>query len=1482
MSEWFTFYHACSRRVFSLKYYGLNRLCCSILFLPLIAQTGAAATLLFEDGFDQTLSTSLTDPAARATGALAATVKYAWTGTSDVAVQAGLLEWDSDGSRNGQHQQSDGTAGTTAQNLRITHNWAPQVAGQVWEVEFDQRVGWNHPLTFGLSDSSQEGRWDAWNSSSYDFAVGSFGTNLYFDTDNDDGGTGTTNTNKVAGVFPALAATDPPTDAMHHFRIRFDEPNGSATVWVNDVQQVEAGSLDFEGGGRYLSWGEPQQYAGALDNLSVTVIEVPPSILEYDPVQGEDGVYPGTSLRATFDRAVTLTGGGSIVLDHTLGGDDVILDLSDSAQVSVSGNVLLMTPPAVLDFATSYEVIIGDGTIESATTGGNSYAGTAASEWTFSTAAEQITAPGLIGKLPGDDATEVLPGAALIATFDQDIAIGSGSITIVDTEDGSTTRTIPVSDGTQVAVDGPTLTINPSLPLSPGKSYAMQIEAGAIKNFSQLPFAGLADLTEWNFSTALSSGLLLHEWDVGAAGNRNTLWQDLVGNLDLSASGGTTSVVFTDDPRTSIGRAYQATAACLHAGVGSGLATGSYTFEFWIHFGGAVSAGEVVFESGGELNGLGLWTKADGLEWANFSSNTGSDVLASVSLTGLDLSHYVQVIGVCDTATNTLTLTVIDVDGLRVSHSATSTQPIALGTGNGLGFFAGGNGNYSNLPGNIGASAATGSSLPETPGVFSGKIGCVRVWDGVDLPAAAATHAAFTLEANRADDSRPNFIVILTDDHGYADLGIQGQDADVSGLTPNIDRLGSEGVRFTSGYVSAPQCVPSRAGILSGRYQQRFGVDNNGLGPMRLGVTTIAERLRAAGYRTGMVGKWHLEPNRTDTEWMAEKGYASWSAVPDSATWVYLPDQQGFEEFAEGYTNTYWKNFQRNGTDGSPLGTRQSESGHRIDIQSDFGVSFIKRNADRPFLLYLSYYGPHVPATWVSRYNNSSFFPELPERRRIALSMIKAIDDGVQQVLAELSAQGIDEKTIIWFVGDNGAPLGFQELGNVGITDSSVAWDGSLNTPWNGEKGMLAEGGIRTPFLMRWAGTIAPQVYDHPVISLDVAATANALAGLDDSAELDGVNLVPHLTGVDAAAPHERLYWRFWGQSAVREGRWKYLKPSANLPGMLFDLESADHELENLIGQFPEVAADLDAKVEAWKAELHRPGDLWTDPNGTEKSWYRRYFGMGLGYDFSVNGNAEGWTPLGVASPRVEDDQWQGAPAEGASLTQEDFAGRNDFLVVGGVVDRLLVKLVSPAAGTLELQWATRADDRFSATRSMALPVSGSNDPQWLGFPLEEDPEWNERMVTRIRFVFSSSAGQDLRIDWIWASDGDFDSDGIDDLSDGLIDSDGDGIPNFEDLDSDGDLQTDHKEWVAGSDSTVSSSRFAPSGSYDSGTLHLDFPAIPDRLYTLEETDELSGSWRTAESFTSELSSASKRLSFTVPSNSPKWFVRLKISAIPE
>jgi uncharacterized repeat protein (TIGR02543 family) len=219
--------------------------------------TFSPVVVLFADDFNSANGTSLTDPASRATGTLASTVKYAFNSTTGLVVN-GMLSWDSNDSRDTNHEQTDATG---SQNLSITHNWAPQVAGKIWEVDFRQRVGWSHPLTFGLSDNAQAGQWDAWDSANYDFACGSYGVALRYDFDNQSG----TNLANLTNIFPS----PPNTTNTHHIRIRFDEPAGITTVWINGIVRVQTTGLDFENSERYLTWGEPGNYGGAIDDLVV-------------------------------------------------------------------------------------------------------------------------------------------------------------------------------------------------------------------------------------------------------------------------------------------------------------------------------------------------------------------------------------------------------------------------------------------------------------------------------------------------------------------------------------------------------------------------------------------------------------------------------------------------------------------------------------------------------------------------------------------------------------------------------------------------------------------------------------------------------------------------------------------------------------------------------------------------------------------------------------------------------------------------------------------------------------------------------------------------------------------------------------------------------------------------------------------------------------------------------------------------------------
>jgi arylsulfatase A-like enzyme len=419
---------------------------------------------------------------------------------------------------------------------------------------------------------------------------------------------------------------------------------------------------------------------------------------------------------------------------------------------------------------------------------------------------------------------------------------------------------------------------------------------------------------------------------------------------------------------------------------------------------------------------------------------------------------------------------------------------------------------------------------------------------------------------NAESTAKPNIILIYSDDHGFADLGAQGVDKDIK--TPNLDALARDGVRFTKGYVSAPQCVPSRAGVITGRYQQAFGVDDNTLGPLPVEEITIAERLKSAGYISCQVGKWHLEPPPNKEGKSAKRGRMD-----------FMPSNQGFDEYYTGAMNTFIASHDLKGNPLADAPKSLTDERFRCVWQADAAISFVERHPKDPFFLYLAFYAPHVPLEspepWFSK------TPEtLPNERRQALAMIAAMDDGIGRLRATLKEKGMEKNTLIFFIGDNGAPL------------KSGSWDGSLNLPLIGEKGMLTDGGIRVPFVAAWPGTIpAGKVYESPVINLDVAATANAIAGLPDDKVLDGVNLMPFLLGEKTGDPHKALYWRWRSQAAIRADHWKLLL-LGDQERYLFDLNAADgtSETVNLIEKFPEVAADLEKRLLAWDATLKIPG----------------------------------------------------------------------------------------------------------------------------------------------------------------------------------------------------------------------------------------------------------------------------------------------------
>lgn len=405
---------------------------------------------------------------------------------------------------------------------------------------------------------------------------------------------------------------------------------------------------------------------------------------------------------------------------------------------------------------------------------------------------------------------------------------------------------------------------------------------------------------------------------------------------------------------------------------------------------------------------------------------------------------------------------------------------------------------------------------------------------------------------------KPNIIVILSDDHGYADLGCQGC-KDIP--TPNLDSIAKNGIRFTDGYVTCPVCSPSRAGLLTGKYQERFGHDHNP--PKELDAKdwglpldqkTMADYLKAEGYRTAIIGKWHLGDKER-----------------------FHPNRRGFDEFfgfmggAHPYldpTLNTWNMIQRNG---KPV----AEKDHLSYAFGREAASFIERNKDRPFFLYLAFNAVHAPLQGAIR--DADRFQEIKdEKRRNYAKLLRSLDEAVGSVLAKVRELGLEEDTIIFFLGDNGGPT-------PGTT--------SRNDPFKGYKTQVHEGGIRVPFLMQWKGKLpAGKVYPKPVISLDILATAIAACGGKPIAGLDGVNLLPYLTGKKSGSPHSALFWRFDLQMAVRMGDWKLSRHEQH--GVrLYNLASDPGEKNDLSARYPEKVKELQSAWDRWNARNVKP--LW-------------------------------------------------------------------------------------------------------------------------------------------------------------------------------------------------------------------------------------------------------------------------------------------------
>ncbi len=427
-----------------------------------------------------------------------------------------------------------------------------------------------------------------------------------------------------------------------------------------------------------------------------------------------------------------------------------------------------------------------------------------------------------------------------------------------------------------------------------------------------------------------------------------------------------------------------------------------------------------------------------------------------------------------------------------------------------------------------------------------------RAWLASALAAAAP-----------AQPKRPNVIVIVADDLGYADLGFTGA-TDIP--TPHLDALARSGLYCTSGYVSHPFCSPTRAGLLTGRYQQRFGHENNprydradATAGLPLSQITLPQTLKQAGYRTGIVGKWHL-----------------------GATPAMHPMQRGFREMY-GFLGGGHDYFQQQ-LDGDPReylipierdGKPEKFDGYLTDALSREAAAFVRRaTPTEPFFLYLAYNAPHTPVQVPPAYEDRLRHITDDARRRYA-AMIVAVDDGVGKLLQTLRDKNLEKETLVFFFSDNGGPTQ--------VTKCS-------NGPFRGHKGQVYEGGIRVPFVIRLPGRIRPGKFDPMVSSLDVYATVCAAAGITPQQRLDSVNLFPYLDRMVKGYPHLRLFWRTGGGTAwaSREGDWKLVHIKGQ-PPELYDLKSDIGETRNIFEDRKFEADQMLARLQAWDKELIQP-----------------------------------------------------------------------------------------------------------------------------------------------------------------------------------------------------------------------------------------------------------------------------------------------------
>ncbi|SHJ08709.1 sulfatase-like hydrolase/transferase [Pseudozobellia thermophila] len=449
-------------------------------------------------------------------------------------------------------------------------------------------------------------------------------------------------------------------------------------------------------------------------------------------------------------------------------------------------------------------------------------------------------------------------------------------------------------------------------------------------------------------------------------------------------------------------------------------------------------------------------------------------------------------------------------------------------------------------------------------------LGFIGKWDNKGGEPGSQGQIAEVPATKRTE--KPNIVLLFSDDAGYGDFGFQGSEVF---KTPELDKFASEGMQFGQAYVTAAVCGPSRAGLLTGRYQQRFGFEENnvpgymsasGLDNEAMGlptqIPTMADHLKELGYKNAILGKWHMGGEDK-----------------------FHPLKRGFDYFYgfRGGARSYWPYSKNELADLYPekrleenLGHFKEHKGYLTDVLAEKAVQFIEGNKNQPFFLYLSFNGVHTPME--AKPEDVREFPGLSGKRKTLAAITLALDRACGRVLAKLKELGLDENTIVIYTNDNGGP-----------TDTNA----SSNFPLGGTKANHLEGGLRVPFLMRWPKVTRPgSRFEPPISTLDLLPTfVNAAGGDADRIEgLDGVDLLPYITGEKRGRPHKLLYWKKENRGVVREGDWKLLR-YPDRPAELYHIAEDEREEHDLASEYPEKVRDLYKKLFAWEGQLERP--LW-------------------------------------------------------------------------------------------------------------------------------------------------------------------------------------------------------------------------------------------------------------------------------------------------